>query len=138
MPDDTRQPIRPTAYANASCLLEPFRRSTAPGWAPLRPEDFPCRGSLVDADGDESRAYDCPLLPVCPAQKAFRETATARVWITTPQCLVDSKARPAVASMRWFEQVQHDMDLIIFDEAERGQPVLRREVRPDRRASRTE
>jgi hypothetical protein len=126
VPDEYTPADPAAAYANASCLLEPFRRSTAPGWAPLRPEEFPCRTSLMEADNDESPAYDCPLLPVCPAQKAFRETAAARVWITTPQCLVDSKARPATASMRWFEQVQHDMDLIIFDEADAVQQVFDR------------
>jgi hypothetical protein len=124
IPDEYTPADPASAYANASCLLEPFRRSATPRWAPLRPEEFPCHGGLKDADGDKPRAHDCPLLPVCPAQKAFRETAAAMVWITTPQCLVDSKARPAVASMRWFEQIQHDMDLIIFDEADAVQQVF--------------
>jgi hypothetical protein len=124
IPDEYAPADPAAAYANASCLLEPFRRSTTPGWAPLRPADFPCHGGLKDADGDKSRAHDCPLLPVCPAQKAFQEIAAATVWITTPQCLVDSRVRPAVASMRWFEQAQHDMDLIIFDEADAVQRVF--------------
>jgi hypothetical protein len=124
VPDEYAPADPAAAYANASCLLEPFRRGTAPGWAPLRPEDFPCHGRLTDADGDQPRVHDCPLIPVCPAQKAFRETAAARVWVTTPQCLVESKARPATASMRWFEQIQHDVDLIIFDEADAVQQVF--------------
>jgi hypothetical protein len=122
---DEHHPADPAAgYTNTSCLLEPYRESTRPDWAPLRPEEFPCRGQLKE-DGTESpRACDCPLLPVCPAQKALRETAAAQVWVTTAQCLVSSKAEPATAEMRWFEQAQHDMDLLVIDEADAVQRVL--------------
>ena len=66
----------------------------------------------------------CPLLTVCPAQKALREVATAQVWVTTPQCLVASKAEPSSAEMRWLEMAQHLMDLMIIDEADAVQRVL--------------
>ena len=36
-------------------------------------EDFPCRGRLREAGAERPRACDCPLLAVCPAQKALRE-----------------------------------------------------------------
>lgn len=124
IPDGTIPPDPAAAYANASCLLEPYRQVMRPDWSPLAVRDFPCRGRLREADVEDSRACDCPLLPVCPAQKALREAAQAQVWVTTPQCLVGSKADPAGADVRWFEQVQHDMDLLIIDEADAVQQVL--------------
>ena len=87
-------------------------------------QDFPCRGRLREAGVDRPRACDCPLLAVCPAQKALREVARAQVWVTTPQALVGTKADPADADVRWLEQVQHDMDLLIIDEADAVQQVL--------------
>jgi hypothetical protein len=112
------------AYASTSCLLEPYRQTMRPDWAPLRPEEFPCRGRMREVDAERAPACDCPLLTVCPVQKALREVTAARVWVTTPQCLVASKADPASAEMRWLEQAQHDMDLMIIDEADAVQRVL--------------
>jgi hypothetical protein len=118
-------PADPAAsYANTSCLLEPYRQTMRPGWAPLRPEEFPCRGQLREAGVDRAPARDCPLLTVCPVQKSLREVTAAQVWVTTPQCLVSSKADPASTQMRWLEQAQHDMDLMIIDEADSVQRVL--------------
>jgi hypothetical protein len=37
---------------------------------------------------------------------------------------VSSKAEPASAEMRWLEQAQHDMDLLVIDEADAVQRVL--------------
>jgi len=124
IPDGNHPADPAAAYANTSCLLEPYRQTLRPDWAPLRPEDFPCRGRLREAGAERARACDCPLLTVCPAQRALREVATAQVWVTTPQCLVASKADPASAQMRWLEQAQHDMDLMIIDEADAVQRVL--------------
>jgi hypothetical protein len=122
---DEDHPADPAAgYASTSCLLEPCRQTMRPDWAPLRPEDFPCRGRLREIGMEPAQASDCPLLLVCPVQKALREVATAQVWVTTPQCLVASKAEPSSADMRWFEQAQHDMDLLIIDEADAVQQVL--------------
>lgn len=112
------------AYANTSCLLEPYRQTMRPDWAPLPPEEFPCRGKMREVGAERAPACDCPLLTVCPAQKALREVAAAQVWVTTPQCLVASKADPSSAEMRWLEQAQHDMDLMIIDEADAVQQVL--------------
>jgi len=119
--DDPADPA--AGYANMTCLLEPYRQTMRPDWEPLRPEDFPCRGALQDPEASV-RALDCPLLGVCPAQKALREVAAARVWVTTPQCLLASRAEPATAQMRWLEQAQHDMDLLVIDEADAVQQVL--------------
>jgi pPIWI RE three-gene island domain Z len=124
IPDGLNPPDPAAGYANASCLLEPYRQAMSPDWSPLAMEDFPCRGRLRDADTERPRAHDCPLLAVCPAQKALREVAAAQVWVTTPQCLVTSRADPADGEMRWLEQVQHDMDLLIVDEADAVQQVL--------------
>src|SRR5712691_5521903 len=112
------------AYANAACLLEPYRQKLHPDWAPLRPEDLPCQGQLREVGADRPAACACPLLAVWPAQKALREVATAQVWVTTPQCLLVSKAGPSTAQMRWLEQVQHEMDLLIIDEADAVQRVF--------------
>jgi hypothetical protein len=83
VPDEYHPADPAAAYSNTSCLLEPYRETTRPDWAPLRPEEFPCRGQLREAGADSPRACDRPLLLVCPAQKALREAATARVWVTT-------------------------------------------------------
>lgn len=124
VPDEDHPADPAAAYANTACLLEPHRQTLRPDWAPLRPEDFPCRGRLREVGNEQAHACDCPLLPVCPVQKALREVATAQVWVTTPQCLVASKADPSSAEMRWLEQAQHDMDLMIIDEADAVQQVL--------------
>jgi hypothetical protein len=122
--DEDTPPDPAAAYANASCLLEPFRRSSGPDWAPLSPNEFPCRGSLREVEAKTPRIYDCPLLSICPAQTAYREIATAQVWVTTAQCLVSSRAEPAMASVRWFEAAQGHIDLMIIDEADAVQQVL--------------
>src|SRR5262249_25677246 len=80
VPDEFNHPDPTAGYANTSCLLEPYRQTLRPDWAPLRPEEFPCRGRLREVGVESAQACDCPLLPVCPAQKALREVATAQVW----------------------------------------------------------
>jgi hypothetical protein len=124
VPDDDTPADPAAAYANASCLLEPFRRHSRPGWAPLQPDEFPCRGRLREADAERPRRYDCPLLSICPAQRAYQHVGTAQVWVTTPQCLLASRAEPATASARWFEAVQWQIDLLIIDEADAVQQVF--------------
>ncbi|MEV6527214.1 hypothetical protein AB0M43_35315 [Longispora sp. NPDC051575] len=124
IPDEFAPADAAAVYANTSCLLEPFRQHHQPDWAPLDPDETPCRGRLREADTERSSAYDCPLLSVCPAQKAHREIAAAQVWVTTPQCLITSKAEPATVSMRWFEAAQHHLDLLVIDEADAVQQVL--------------
>jgi restriction endonuclease in pPIWI_RE module len=124
VPDGITPPDPAAGYANASCLLEPYRQVLRPDWAPLAVREFPCRGRLREADVEGSPPHDCPLIAVCPTQKALREVADAQVWVTTPQCLVGTKADPASADVRWLEQAQHDMDLLIIDEADAVQQVL--------------
>lgn len=123
-PDGTVPPDPAAEYANTSCLLEVHRSAGQRDWAPLAPEDFPCRGQLRETDGVSQRAHDCPLLSVCPAQKALREIAAAQVWVTTPQCLAATRAEATPASMRWFELVQHHVDLMVIDEADAVQQVF--------------
>lgn len=123
-PDEDHPADPAAAYANMSCLLEPFRRSSRPDWQPLDPSEFPCHGRLEEMDTEDPITYDCPLLSVCPTQKAHREIATAQVWVTTAQCLIASRAEPADASMRWFEAFQAHTDLLIIDEADAVQQVL--------------
>lgn len=124
VPDDDNPADPAAAYANASCLLEPLRRTAGPTWNPLRPGDFPCHGRLREHDVEEPQTYDCPLLSICPAQKAYREVANAQVWVTTPQCLIASRAEPAEASTRWFEALYPLADLLIVDEADSVQQIL--------------
>lgn len=126
IPDDPTRSDPAAAYANASCLLEPFRRDTGPGWAPLEPKEFPCRGQLrlVDEDDNKKARHDCPLLSLCPAQRAYREVAEADIWVTTPQCLLRSRAKPVTVSVRWFEAAQWHLDLLIIDEADAVQQVF--------------
>lgn len=126
IPDDPTRSDPAAAYANVSCLLEPFRRDTDPGWAPLEPEDFPCQGQLrlVDEDDKKKARHDCPLLSLCPAQRAYQEVAEADIWVTTPQCLLRSRAKPATVAVRWFEAAQWHIDLLIIDEADAAQQVF--------------
>ncbi|MEU8391468.1 hypothetical protein [Micromonospora sp. NPDC048843] len=123
-PSGQYRPDPAAEYANASCLLEPLRVTNQATWTPLRPEEFPCRSRLRTVDTKQTRIHDCPLLTVCPAQKALREITAAQVWVTTPQCLVASRAEPASESMRWLEAVQHHIDLMIIDEADAVQQVF--------------
>ncbi|MGA5298902.1 hypothetical protein ACPCHT_03190 [Nucisporomicrobium flavum] len=119
----TSTPDPAAAYTNVSCLLEPFRRDNGPNWTPIEPGDFPCRGTLRSTDGRNTR-HDCPLLSICPAQRAYREIAEAEIWVTTPQCLLGSRAEPATVSARWFEAAQWHLDLLIIDEADAVQQVF--------------
>ena len=111
------------AYTAVACLLEPLRRHNGPGWKPLDPQTAPCRGSLRSTDG-RNRRHDCPLLAVCPTQRAYRDVATAQVWVTTPQALLASRAAPSEVSQRWLEAVQPHMDHLIIDEADWVQQIL--------------
>lgn len=123
VPDGFTPPDPAADYTNVSCLLEPLRSHSGPDWAPLSPDQFPCRGQLRLAESRDRR-HDCPLLSVCPAQKAYRDVGAAQVWVTTPQCLLASRAEPATASARWFEAAQWHLDLLIIDEADAVQQVL--------------
>jgi hypothetical protein len=123
VPDDATTPDPAAAYTNVSCLLEQFRRDNGPGWAPLEPDEFPCRGALRSTDGRNTR-HDCPLLSICPVQRVRREVAEAEIWVTTPHCLLVSRAEPATVSVRWFEAAQWHLDLLIIDEADAVQQVF--------------
>lgn len=115
-------------YANSVCLLEPDWRksSNRPDLAPLHPDDYPCRGRLRKVDDDRKRPelFDCPFLSVCPTQAAENAVASARVWVTTPQGLVRSRATAMKDNMRWLEACQHHTDLIIVDEADQVQQTF--------------
>ncbi|GLZ28076.1 hypothetical protein Lesp02_02660 [Lentzea sp. NBRC 105346] len=113
------------AFVNSVCLLDPHRQVVDPDYAPLEPEDFPCRSRLRPAAEDRAdKPADCPLISVCPHQLAERNIADAQVWVTTPQGLLRSKASPATENMRWLEACQHHTDLIIVDEADRVQKIF--------------
>jgi hypothetical protein len=122
IPDDVAEVDAAADYTNVSCLLEPLRSHNQPGWMPLAPENAPCRGALRSVN--RNRRHDCPLLSVCPAQKAYRDIAEAQVWVTTPQCLLASRAAPSTAAARWFEAAQWHLDLLIVDEADAVQQVF--------------
>ncbi len=122
IPDDVTEVDAAADYTNVTCLLEPLRSHNRPGWTPLTPENAPCRGKLRSTKGN--RRHDCPLLSVCPAQKAYRDIGEAQVWVTTPQCLLASRAEPSTAAARWFEAAQWHLDLLIVDEADAVQQVF--------------
>lgn len=110
-------------FVNTICLLDPVRETNHPEWAPLSPENFPCRNALRSTDG-ENKIHDCPLLAVCPHQETERRIAHAQVWVTTAPGLVASRAEPSEGKMRWLEACQHHSDLIIIDEADNVQQDL--------------
>lgn len=123
IPDDGETADPAADYATISCLLEPLRTHNGPGWAPLEPSTSPCRGRLR-SDDDSKRRHDCPLLTVCPAQRAWRDLGDAEVWVSTPQAMLASRADPATAAARWFEAAQWHLDLLIIDEADAVQQVF--------------
>ncbi|MFD8631750.1 hypothetical protein [Streptomyces sp. NPDC059533] len=107
-------PEHPDAAARFAvdvCLLDPLI-----GGDPLEEGERPCRNALRVV-GQRGKC-DCPLLPVCPRQRADNELGTAQVQITTPAGLVFSRATWSNASMRVVERFQHDLDFLYVDEAD--------------------
>ncbi|WP_181138388.1 hypothetical protein [Streptomyces sp. Ru73] len=107
-------PDHPDAAARFAvdvCLLDPLI-----GGDPLEEGERPCRNAL-QVVGQRGRC-DCPLLPVCPRQRADNELDTAQVQITTPAGLVFSRAAWSDAAMRVVERFQHDLDFLFVDEAD--------------------
>lgn len=80
--------------------------------------DVPCWG-LVSVKGDRCA---CPYRDVCPTQAMVREAAQSSIVVTTSSGFatmhVGSMHRP------FFEHALHNVDLVIFDEADRIQTVL--------------
>ncbi|MFF0460654.1 pPIWI_RE_Z domain-containing protein [Streptomyces mexicanus] len=106
-------------FTTDMCPLEMLLEPTGPVPEPLAPEDRPCRDTLrvVGAKKREERV-DCPLLPVCPFQNATSDVPDAQVWVTTPAALLASAAEPAAYTARWITAVQHELDLLVVDEAD--------------------
>lgn len=102
------------------CPLEMLLESSGPVAEPLALEDRPCRNSLrvVGATKRKERV-DCPLLSVCPSQIASCEVPDAQVWVTTPAALLASSAEPSAYAARWITAAQHELDLLVVDEADR-------------------
>ncbi|MEK8142295.1 hypothetical protein NKH18_06800 [Streptomyces sp. M10(2022)] len=75
------QPDAAARFAVDACLLDPLI-----GGDPLEEGERPCRNSL-QVVGQRGKS-DCPLLPVCPRQRADLELDTAQVQITTPAGLL--------------------------------------------------
>ncbi|MFJ6616216.1 hypothetical protein ACIQOW_01365 [Kitasatospora sp. NPDC091335] len=103
-------------FATDLCLLESLLDTTSPVREPLTGEERPCRGGLR-MEGKRGK-LDCPLLAVCPAQVAERRIPAAQVWVTTPAALLMSRAQPAAYRARWATVFQHELDLLIVDEAD--------------------
>ncbi|MGW1519803.1 pPIWI_RE_Z domain-containing protein [Streptomyces sp. NPDC002287] len=101
------------------CLLESLLVPSGPVAKPLSMDERPCRDKLrVDSSGKRARIVDCPLLAVCPAQAAVRRVPTAQVWVATPAALLASRAAPASYSTQWVISAQHELDLLVADEAD--------------------
>ncbi|OIJ88460.1 hypothetical protein BIV25_37065 [Streptomyces sp. MUSC 14] len=107
-------------YTTDLCPLEMLLEPSGPVADPLSPEDRPCRNTLriVGAKKHKERV-DCPLLSVCPSQTAACDVPDAQVWVTTPAALLASGAEPAAYSARWVTAAQHELDLLVVDEADR-------------------
>lgn len=101
------------------CPLEMLLEPTGPVAEPLALNDRPCRNTLrvVGAKRGKDRV-DCPLLSVCPSQVAACDVPDAQVWVTTPAALLASGAEPAAYSARWVTAAQHELDLLVVDEAD--------------------
>lgn len=105
-------------YASATCLLEPFRSGHEREWKPLDPKDFPCRGGKLRGVSD-GKPHDCPLVDVCPFQKAAQDSAEANVWVTTSAALIATNATESNVRIKEAEQFQHHADLMVVDEADK-------------------
>lgn len=62
----------------------------------------------------------CPLFSICPSQSLYLDLPKAPIWITTPGALGNAKVPPQVdeRSLRVWELVYEQSDLVIFDEVD--------------------
>ncbi|MFA7763710.1 hypothetical protein [Streptomyces sp. NRRL S-448] len=101
------------------CMLESLLEPSGPVAQPLALNERPCRDELrVDTTGKRAQVVDCPLLAVCPAQAAVRRVPRAQVWVATPAALLASRAEPASYNTQWIIPAQHELDLVVADEAD--------------------
>ncbi|MGW5115290.1 pPIWI_RE_Z domain-containing protein [Streptomyces noursei] len=101
------------------CPLEMLLEPSGPVVEPLTLEDRPCRNALRVAGAKKrEERVDCPLLSVCPSQAAAHDVPDAQVWVTTPAALLASRAEPATYTARWITTFQHELDLLVVDEAD--------------------
>lgn len=62
----------------------------------------------------------CPLFSICPSQQLFLDLKDAPIWITTPGALGSARVPPQIddRSLRLWELVYEQSDLVIFDEVD--------------------
>ncbi|MFD7532280.1 hypothetical protein ACFV8E_32575 [Streptomyces sp. NPDC059849] len=108
-------------FATDVCLVEQLLPTAASGAEELAAKERPCRDRFRAAQsrGKRARLFNCPLLSVCPAKAATRQVPDAQVWVTTSAAFLLSKAEPAAYSARWIIAAQHELDLLVGDEADR-------------------
>lgn len=104
-------------YTAGFCPLEQLRRSTHPDRQPLKPEEYPCRGKLRDI-AQRRKLFDCPMADFCPHRAAERAVTDADVWVTTTHGLLKSRAQAFGVRVRNLERAQHELDLLLVDEAD--------------------
>ncbi|WP_433091190.1 hypothetical protein [Streptomyces shenzhenensis] len=98
-------------YTVDMCLLDQLI-----GGEPLEEKDRPCRGRMKVAG--KSGLRDCPMLSRCPRHHDLHDLGDAEVILTTPAGMLHSKAGWSAANMRVIERFQHDLDLLLVDEAD--------------------
>ncbi|MEU6825453.1 hypothetical protein ABZ921_32965 [Streptomyces atriruber] len=104
-------------YTVDMCLLGSLINSE-----PLEEKERPCRGRMKVAG--KRGMQDCPMLSRCPRHHDLHDLASAEVIVTTPAGMLHSKASWSAASMRIIERFQHDLDLLLVDEADEVQRNL--------------
>ncbi|MFE4331391.1 hypothetical protein ACFRQM_18770 [Streptomyces sp. NPDC056831] len=104
-------------YTVDMCLLDQLVAGE-----PLEEKDRPCRGRLKVAG--KRGMQDCPMLSRCPRHHDLHDLAGAEVIVTTPAGMLHSKASWSAANMRVIERFQHDLDLLLVDEADEVQRNL--------------
>lgn len=104
-------------YTVDLCLLDQLI-----GGDPLEERDRPCRGRLKVAG--KRGMQDCPMLSRCPRHHDLHDLSGAEVIVTTPAGMLHSKASWSAANMRVIERFQHDLDLLLVDEADEVQRNL--------------
>lgn len=77
---------------------------------------------------------ECPFFPICPSRILDRQIPEARIWVTTPQAMMQSRLPIQIDQrrFRFAELIYFYSDLVIFDEIDADQQVVDDIFAPER------
>lgn len=87
---------------------------------PLQAGDEPCERLQTGPADYPSPLLGCPLFAVCPSRQLYRDLLQAKIWITTPGAMANSRLPIAMDKRQRLmgEVIYHEADLVIFDEVD--------------------